>query len=507
MKKLDPKTLKYIAKTYGKKYAGDESDPSESVVTPDPIPLENVQAGYDQSPEANPNVSVNPTLMAQADVTPQDLNDPAQPNSSQIDQSASHGATGSWDDTPAPKAAVTPEDPYAKAGVPNMEAGFEQEQKANQAEAKAIADQGTQEVNAIADFQKQTAALPSNNDLVNQHKAKDDEFEKSIRDNKIDPNRFLHSMSTAGKIGAGLALILSGAGAGLSHQPSLAADMLGKAIDRDIDAQKTDQSNTMNLWKMNREQLGNELAANLATQNQLMVGVKSKLASAAASAKGPLAQANAQKLNAQIDQKLMENRFKLSLMQPTSDSFGIDPAKKVSWLVPAEKQGKVFDEIDAAQNATRSAPEILKAFDQASEEARPLTSLSHSKLPSLTAFVPGMESANQKAFHTLLGPTFKDVEGTVRQAAMDNVFKSTTPQFGDDDQTIRTKRAAIEQYLQSKSAAPNASGFGINLNQYPSTNVKGALTLAPGQKPQGPNIQTMNGVKYRQVQGGWMKIQ
>jgi hypothetical protein len=135
--------------------------------------------------------------------------------------------------------------------------------------------------------------------------------------------------------------------------------------------------------------------------------------------------------------------------------------------VPPALQAKAFDQIEAAQNTAQNAPKILEAFDKAANNLHAVD------------FVPGMDNADQKALHALMGPTFKDVEGTVRQAAMDNMNKNTTPQFGDDANTVKTKRAALEGYLKSKSAAPVLKGFGIDLEKHKSTNYS-----LQSQKPQ-----------------------
>lgn len=513
MKKLDSRTLRYIAHAYGKRFAGDESDPAASEVpaaddqaTDDLLSseegrLQDNQAlptpppGYDSSPEANPNVPISPEAVAQADLPPTDTSTPAPAN------------------TPPPSS--TP-DPFAAQGVPNIEGAYEEEKQAAGQSAQAQAQQGASEVKAYQQAQDALAKLPTQNDIAASYKAKDDAFQKAIEDKKIDPNRVYHNMNTGQKVLAGIGLILGGF-SGAASQANPVAQMIHDAISKDIDAQKNDQSQTMSLWKMNREEYGNDLAANLVTQNQILKVAEVQLNQAASAAKGPMAAAAALNNKSLIDKQLAENRFKLSLMQPTSDSIGLDPAKKVSWLVPPAQQAKVFDEIDAAQNTTRNAPAILDAFDQASKEVRPLTSGIHT---SGTAFVPGMDSPGQKALHAQLGPTFKDVEGTVRQAAMDNMFKNTTPQFGDGDSTIASKRASLINYMTAKSSAPTASGSGINLSQYPSTNVKGALPPAPGsaaakQKtvqqtnqaiPQG-TTKSFNGANYTKVPGGWQKIQ
>lgn len=182
----------------------------------------------------------------------------------------------------------------------------------------------------------------------------------------------------------------------------------------------------------------------------------------------------------------------------SSKSTDIDPATLVKNKVPVGQQQKVYDEIDAAQNTTRNASKILEAFDNAA-----------SKLHAVD-FVPGMANVDQKALHALMGPTFKDVEGTVRQAAMDNMNNNTTPQFGDDANTIATKRAALVGYLTSKSSAPVAKGNRIDLTKYPSTQfVPDADKKDPGKdKPPAPPVGSTydyNGKTYKVVGGNWVK--
>lgn len=138
---------------------------------------------------------------------------------------------------------------------------------------------------------------------------------------------------------------------------------------------------------------------------------------------------------------------------------GDDPAKMVPGNVPKEHQAAVFKEIDSAENTKRMAAEIMKSFDSATTENTVMkTGAGMLRTP-----------ASVMALHQALQPTFKDLEGTVRQAAMDNTFKNVTPAPGDSDKTIATKRAALEEYLQSKASAPTARAYGIDLSKFEST--------------------------------------
>jgi hypothetical protein len=419
-----------------------------------PIHLAEGSDGID-SPTASP--------LATAD-QPNGADIPPDPDTSQeqTPQLASADSLPGNPEDAGPSPASVPDQAGPPAAAPlnplsANEGAYRAEQAANLAGAQAIGTQGQSEVTAANAIQKAIALLPSQQDIVNNYKAKDDQLMQAFQNKTIDPNQYWNQKGTGGKIAGGIGMILSGMGGALAHQTPMAQQVIDNAINRDADAQKNDQTKSMNLWKMNREAMGNDLAANLATKNQLLLGYQTQLQSAASQAKGPVALANAQMANSKIEQELNMNRFKLSLMNPTSD--GADPSQKVQFLVPPERQQRVFDEIGAAQDTAKNAPGILNSFDKAANNIHGAD------------FVPGMQNADQKSLHTLLGPTFKDVEGTVRQAAMDNLFGNITPQFGDNKNTIITKRNALLGYLQSKSSAPTAKGFGIDLSRYPSTHI------------------------------------
>lgn len=135
----------------------------------------------------------------------------------------------------------------------------------------------------------------------------------------------------------------------------------------------------------------------------------------------------------------------------------VNPAELVRYKVPQHLQSKAFDEIEAAQNTARNYKSIMDAFDKAYDW-------------HAADVVPFHQNAHQDAVQALLGPTFKDVEGTVRQAAMDLMYSKVTPRFGDTPERRAIKRATLEDYLKSKMASPTNKGFGIDLSKHQSTN-------------------------------------
>lgn len=361
----------------------------------------------------------------------------------------------------------------------SVEQSLESEKAAKQKEAEALANQNKTETNAIADTEDEIAAMPTQQDLINQNKAKDDALFQAFQNKTIDPNRVWNNSSTGSKISAGIGLILGGIGSGLTGQPNLAANMINNLIERDIDAQKSDQSKAMNAWKMNRESLGNDLAANLATQNQMYTALKYQMQKAATQAGSDVVLARASGANALIDQQIAQNRMKMSMIQQgmgvgseqRGGFSGHDPSILVPQLVPPDRQKEVFSEIERAQVTRRQSGNIMNAFDKAAQDQ----SLFSKNI------IPGVESAQRKALKTELGPTFQSLEGTVRQAAMDNMEHNILPQVGDSTETTAVKRDALQQYLKSAQSAPTAKGFGIDLSKF--------QTTAPPEFSTNPKVQ------------------
>lgn len=147
-----------------------------------------------------------------------------------------------------------------------------------------------------------------------------------------------------------------------------------------------------------------------------------------------------------------------------------DPAVLVPNLVPKEHQAQAFKEIDAAENTRKMSKSILDSFDQAVADTR--------GAGRVTSLLKTPRSVG--ALHQSMQPTFKDLEGTVRQAAMDNTFKNITPNAADTDNDIATKRQALADYLQSKLAAPTARAYGIDLAKFQSTAPYESKPTRPG---------------------------
>lgn len=216
--------------------------------------------------------------------------------------------------------------PNAPAGqqVPGLSSpGFGQEKAGNIAEAKAKGEQGQNESNEILKAQAAEHQLPSQSDIIAQNNDKEQALRQAYIDKKIDPNHYWANQSTGSKIAAGIGLLFSGFGAGAAHQTNFALDQINRAVENDISAQQNEQGKAKNLWQMNREALGTDLAANLATRQQIYTGLQYSLQKAASDAKTPLAAAQAQIANGQIQQKIDQLKYNQSFANgPTQETAG-----------------------------------------------------------------------------------------------------------------------------------------------------------------------------------------
>lgn len=388
---------------------------------------------------------------------------------------------------PAPVTAPQPQQAKPVGALPDIGQALQTERAALTKGAEAEALQGKATAQAEAQFAQQLKQLPTPRQTWQAHQDRDQELQTAVTNGNIDPNRYYSNMGTGAKISAGIAMILGGMGSGFTGK-NVAVDLMQNAVDRDIEAQKADQTKNMNLWKMNRENARTEMEANLATENQMMAIVKAKMMMAAANAQGPVAQARIAPLIAQIDQQMATNNWKKSLIdqQSMGGMTKADPAQLVPFLVSPDQQKAVYGEIGAAQNTRRMGNDILKYFDEASKD--------NTVMRTGAGFL--REPASVKGLHQAMMPTFSDLEGSTAEGKIKKTFENITPQPGDAQSTIDKKREFLREYLRSKASAPTAKGHGIDLSRFEST--------APAEGP--AQIQYRQGVPYQKVHGGWMPV-
>lgn len=166
---------------------------------------------------------------------------------------------------------------------------------------------------------KQLSEQQQRYDTYNQVQKQDqdrlDTIFNAVATSKINPDRFWQDKTTGGKILGGIALLLGGVGAGAAGGPNQAMQIINNRVQQDIAAQKNDQTNTMNMYKLGLQKYHDDQAAyNFATLNANAM-VAGQLQRAAAIAGSAQAKAAAQMGIAQLTQQSIPLQQSLAMHQ------------------------------------------------------------------------------------------------------------------------------------------------------------------------------------------------
>jgi hypothetical protein len=265
--------------------------------------------------------------------------------------------------------------PTSTAKTPGL-AGLGQVQKGMKAEAQAIGDLGQQQAQIEDSHATQLQMLEAN--YQKHHQDLSAEYEgihKDIADTKIDPDRLWHSKSTGSKVAASLGIILSGLGSGLTGQPNLAMHVIDKAIDHDVEAQKTDLQNKHSLLKSNLDRTRDLTTATMLTKAQLLAVTEAQLKKAAAQAATPMAAAQYQQKAGMLQLQMSTLADEAAKRQTMTDALRTPAlagnpevaAKAVQVLVPKEHQAAAYKDLTEITKMHSLGTNAMNVFDQVSK--------------------------------------------------------------------------------------------------------------------------------------------
>lgn len=182
--------------------------------------------------------------------------------------------------------------PSAGGAAPNKFAmpGSDEMYKGVQAQAGAQMQMAKAQEQALRQYQDQQAVHQLNYEKnladINQEQAG---LQKQLADGKIDPKRYFKNMDTGSRISTAIGLILGGIGSGLTHGPNVALQLMDKAVDKDIEAQKADLGKTHSLLSLNMQKYHNLQTAEAATRLQYNTVLQTQLQVAQSKATNGLA--------------------------------------------------------------------------------------------------------------------------------------------------------------------------------------------------------------------------
>ena len=177
---------------------------------------------------------------------------------------------------------------------------FDQQALAAKQAAGAQMGMAKDQENAVREYQNNLAAerIRQQEDRAKLD-AQQERLQKGFESQQIDPNRVYHNMRTGQRIGTAISMVLSGIGSGLTGKPNLAMEVMNKAIDNDIQAQKDNLGKTHSLLALNMQKYHNSEQAEAATRLQYATMLQTQLQMAQAKATNGMAAAA---LNNQLGQ-------------------------------------------------------------------------------------------------------------------------------------------------------------------------------------------------------------
>lgn len=161
----------------------------------------------------------------------------------------------------APKATVAVPNftvPKLKEGeVPaDLDAALKAKVAAAEALGKVEAEQKAAEATVQNDYAQRRETLAQESETrLKDLQSKADTLRDQVLKSEIDPQRLMGSMQTGQKVSAVIGMLLGGIGAGLTRGPNYAVETLNKAIDQDIEAQRSKKQSLMAMY----QQAGHDL--------------------------------------------------------------------------------------------------------------------------------------------------------------------------------------------------------------------------------------------------------
>lgn len=344
------------------------------------------------------------------------------------------------------------------------------------------------EANAMGAAGKREAAINANTveQLGMAQKKADEEYQgwqqqrqhllDDYGNGKVDPNRFLGSMSTPQKVGTAIGLILGGIGGGLTHQENPALKFINQQIDNDIKAQESDLSKKHNLLSANLQQFGEMKAAQAMTRANLLDMAALKLKQEAASSQDPLAKAHAQtaiaSLNAQAEQAMAPLK-KAALLRQLGSSGQVPPDQLIS-LVPEKDQPKAREELSRAQEVSDRKSATMDAFDTVSKASTLAYKVGHPRR--------AWSGAQENQLNGAIAELNKALTGRFNNEENKQLYKQFVPKMSDTDEDIALKRKQLEKYSSMTAGFPTLMQHGIDPQKFQSTTTDSYTKLDPQKK-------------------------
>lgn len=451
--------------------------PSPSEISEDNGPAE--MAGGSPQPEATTRDDSAPAQIGAPPPT-DSLDTPAadgQGNSFGVMQSDQNpdlsGVVGTPATGPAPNGGTMPD--LSGQYLSDMSGAMGEAKAANLARAKAEGKTSNLQATAAEQYaQVQKDADNAYQTKLAELNAKNDDLYQQVSNTKIDPTRLWSSASTGTKMAALAGILLSGIGSGLTGQPNMAMGVINKAIDTDIDAQKSNLAAKQSLLHYNLEKTHDLTAAQAETRLNLLAVFKGQVDAAAAKQGSAVAMANAQGLNAQIDAQMAGIKHEVATQRamwslanqpqaagPNADPNDIDPQTlRKSFLlgkagfpqgVPEKAQAQAMDEygnFKRTQGVMSTLDDNFNTMEQ-----------NHGVGVGTGPLATEKKKRYEAAANITMTQVDHELAGRVTETTLQALKDDNTPRWGDSPETLAQKRNNIKDAIKAANAK-DAKGYG-----------------------------------------------
>lgn len=342
-------------------------------------------------------------------------------------------------------------------------AGIESQRALEESQAQKQANAAIDRI--AADSQTQRDYLMNRYEL--EERARNQAVEEAAK-MKVDPNRILSNQSASEKVMFTIGAVLGGIGAALTHGPNMAVEALNRAVDQDIDAQKTAIMNAKdnvamrnNLVGQMRAKIGDFDQSVLAAKQVRLEQLKRQVDALATEYRGPESEARAKLINAGLDERLAQIKAQQ------------DAAAKARMIQLLDKMpppgGKALNEgtakeLGEATSATKSAQDILNRFNGNADGVGGW----------LMSFIPRSDASkyeDRARVATQVIGTY--LEGGKLTDADYPKYMKMIPKPGDSKEQARNKVDGIVQLIKTRQAAQKDALAGSGYN------VRGIKDAAP----------------------------
>jgi hypothetical protein len=369
-------------------------------------------------------------------------------------------------------------------GMAQERQGISQEFKAGQKQADEAAGfiHQARVHQEVAEAQRQKMEEQRQVEATAQYQKVQNAADQAAQASKINPNQFWESRSTPQKIMAAIGIALGGIGGGLSgHGGNAAMDVINKAIDRDIDAQKFNANqkqnafqNQMGVYNVMRSKFGDERTAEAATRLAYMQNVEMQLKETAAKYQSPEMQAKFNMMMGKVQQQqgaLMQqihaSAYQMAAMRQLTGG-GAGSAAALAAL-PKDVQERVVPlnggtshGIAYSAEGAKSVREVSSAADNINQIIREMRELKEQGGKRLLPY--GTLASKSQGLQSRLIPAINELAGLKRLSEED--IKNITKQIPDAGSWMSDKTDAMLSGLEQSVHDRTESYYRNNLMGY-----------------------------------------